>query len=86
VAIVEITLRDADRHFIEEAIKSGSYVTQSEVVASALDLLKTHEEWRRARRAAIKTEIAKGIDQLARGETAAFDTESFLAKLHALPR
>lgn len=78
---VPITLKDEDQRFIEEAIKSGSYVTKSEVVATALELLKTHEEIRKTRRAELKREIQKGIDQLERGETVEFDLHSFLAEM-----
>lgn len=80
---VAITLRDEDQRFIEEAVKSGAFITKSEVVASALELLKTREEIRKARRAELKKEIQKGIDQLERGETVEFNTKSFLAEMHA---
>ena len=86
MAIVEITLQDADKRFIEEAVKSGSYVTQSEVVASALDLLKTHEKLRQTRRAELKKEIAKGLEELQRGETASFETDAFLARMRGAAR
>jgi antitoxin ParD1/3/4 len=80
---VAITLRDADERFIEEAVKSGAYVTKSEVVAKALELLKAREEIRKARRAELKKEIQKGLDELDRGETVEFDLPSFLAAMHA---
>lgn len=80
---VAITLRDEDERFIEEAVKSGVYITKSEVVARALELLKNREEIRKAHRMELKKEIQKGIDQLERGETVEFDVETFLAGLHA---
>lgn len=80
---VAITLRDEDDRFIEEAVKSGSFLTKSEVVAIALDLLKTREEFRKARRAELKREIQKGIDEVSRGEVVDFDSKSFLAGMHA---
>ena len=69
---LSITLRDEDGHFIENAVQSGSYLTPSEVVATALELLKTHEELRQIRREHLKKEVLKGIDQLDRGETVEF--------------
>jgi antitoxin ParD1/3/4 len=69
---LSITLRDEDGSFIENAVQSGSYLTQSEVVATALELLKTHEELRVIRRAQLKKEVQKGIDELDRGETVEF--------------
>jgi antitoxin ParD1/3/4 len=72
---LSITLRDEDERFIQNAVQSGSYLTHSEVVAAALDLLKAREEFRRIRREQLKAEIRKGIDQLDRGETAEFTAE-----------
>jgi antitoxin ParD1/3/4 len=69
---LSITLRDEDGHFIENAVQSGSYLTQSEVVATALELLKTHEELRQVRREHLKKEVLKGIDELDKGETVEF--------------
>jgi len=69
---VAITLRDEDESFVQNAVKSGSYLTQSEVVATALELLRTREELRRIRREQLKKEIQIGIDQLDRGETVEF--------------
>src|ERR1700722_15634592 len=41
---VTITLRDEDQHFIENAMKSGRYVTESEAVADALSELRIRDE------------------------------------------
>jgi len=60
---LSITLRDEDGHFIENAVQSGSYLTPSEVVATALELLKTHEQLRQIRREHLKREVLKGIDE-----------------------
>jgi len=69
---LSITLRDEDGQFIQNAVQSGSYQTQSEVVATALELLKTHEELRRIRHEQLKREIQKGIDELDKGQTVEF--------------
>jgi Arc/MetJ-type ribon-helix-helix transcriptional regulator len=53
-------------------VQSGSYLTQSEVVATALNLLKTHEELRQIRREHLKKGVQKGFDELDRGETVEF--------------
>ncbi|MEO6848111.1 MAG: type II toxin-antitoxin system ParD family antitoxin [Chthoniobacterales bacterium] len=78
---VAITLKDEDERFIDEAVKSGSYVTKSEVVAMALDLLKMREEFRKARRTELKKQIQKGISELERDEVVEFETKSFLAEM-----
>jgi antitoxin ParD1/3/4 len=80
---VAITLKDEDERFIDEAVKSGSYLTKSEVVAIALELLKGKNEALTSHRAKLKIEIAKGLLQLERGETVDFNQQSFLAEVHA---
>ena len=72
---LSITLRDEDEHFIPTAVQSGSSRTQSEVVATALGMLETHEEPCRVRREQLKARIQLGIDQLDRGETVEFNAE-----------
>ena len=44
---VAIALKDEDRKFIEEVVKSGRYLSESEVVAEALSELKVREAIRR---------------------------------------
>jgi antitoxin ParD1/3/4 len=73
-----ITLRDEDETFIQKAVKSGSYLTQSEVIARALDLLRAREELRDIRREHLKKEIQKGIEQLDRGETVEFTAQDII--------
>lgn len=75
---VAITLRDEDESFIQNAVKSGSYLTQSEVVARALNLLRTHEELRILRREHLKREVLKGIEQLDKGDTVEFTAEDIM--------
>ena len=53
-------------------MQSGSYLTQGELVETALELLMTHEERRQIRRAFLKREVQKGIDGMDRGETVEF--------------
>ncbi|MBM3841169.1 MAG: type II toxin-antitoxin system ParD family antitoxin, partial [Verrucomicrobia bacterium] len=64
-----ITMKEEHQDFIVSAVSSGSYLTQSEVVAAALDLLKAREALRHNRRQELRKEIQNGIDQLERGET-----------------
>ena len=78
-----ITLRDEHENLIQEALKSGRYLSESEVVAEALSEFQVHEEIRRAKFAELKAKIQVGIDELDRGETVEFSLESFLAARHA---
>lgn len=75
---ITITLRDEDQSFIADAVKSGFYITKSEVVATALGLLKSREDLRQIRRAHLKREIQIGIDQLNRGEFAEFSATDIM--------
>jgi len=78
-----ITLRDEHEILIQQALKSGRFFSESEVVAAALSEFQVHEEIRRARFAELKAKIQLGIEQLDRGETAEFDLDEFLAARHA---
>jgi antitoxin ParD1/3/4 len=74
-----ITLRDEHEDLIQQALKSGRFLSESEVVAAALSEFEVHEEIRRVRFAELKEKIRVGIEQLDRGEKAEFDLEEFLA-------
>ena len=81
---VTITLRDEDQRFIESAMKSGRYVTESEAVADALAELRAREELREARMADFRAKVLVGIDELARGEGSEWNVEEVKAKGRAL--
>lgn len=81
---IAITLRDEDQSFIESAVKSGRYFTESEVVADALSSFKVQEEIRKQRLADLKAKIQVGIDELDRGESAEWNVEEIKAKGRAL--
>ena len=78
-----ITLRDEHENVIQEALKSGRFLSESDVVAEALSEFQVHEEIRRAKFAELKAKIQVGIDQLNRGETVELNLEDFLAARHA---
>jgi len=65
---VTITLKDEDQHFIESAMKTGRYVTESEAVADALSELRAREELHQFRFAELRAKVKVGLDQLDRGE------------------
>lgn len=78
---VAITLKDDHEQFIRDVVDAGSFTTKSEVVATALDILKSREESRRAKRAELKREIEKGIADFENGRTVSFRLDSFLAEM-----
>jgi putative addiction module CopG family antidote len=65
---VTIALKDEDQRFIETAMKSGRYVTESEAVADAISELRAREESHQSRFAELRAKIKIGIEQLDRGE------------------
>lgn len=79
-----ITLRDEDQHFIEEAMKTGRYVTESEAVSDAIAELRAREELHQARIADLRAKVLVGIEQLDRGEGAEWNVEDIKAKGQAL--
>ena len=81
---VTITLRDEDQRFIETAMKTGRYVTESEAVADAISELRAREELHQARLSELRAKIQVGLDQLDRGECAEWNVEEVKAEGRAL--
>src|SRR5205814_2029498 len=81
---VNITLRDEDRRFIEAAVKTGRYVTESEAVADAIAELRAREELRQARLGELRAKVMIGIEQLDRGEAGEWNAEEIKAEGRAL--
>jgi antitoxin ParD1/3/4 len=77
---VAISLKDEDRKFIEEVVKSGRYLSESEVVAEALTELKVREEVRAHKLAGLRAKVQIGIDQADRGEFVEFTAEDVKAE------
>ena len=81
---VTITLRDEDQRFIESAMKSGRYVTESEAVSDAIAELRAREELHKARFAELRAKVMVGIEELDRGEGAEWNIAEIKAKGRAL--
>ena len=74
-----ITLKDEHESFIQQALKSGRYLSESEVVADALSEFQVREEIRRARFAGLKAKIQEGVKQADRGEFVEFTADDVKA-------
>jgi putative addiction module CopG family antidote len=81
---VMITLKDEDQHFIETAMKTGRYVTESEAVADAISELRARTEQPQARLAELRAKIMIGIEELDRGDCAEWNVEEVKAEGRAL--
>ena len=84
MSTLTVTLRDEDQRFIESALKSGRYVSESEAVSDAIAELRNREEMRKARFADLRAKVMVGIDELDRGEGAEWNLEDIKAKGRAL--
>lgn len=80
MSTLTITLRDEDRRFIENTMKKGHYISESEVVADAIAELKAREQLQEVRRAELRTQISIGVDQLDRGEGMKWNSERIRTK------
>jgi len=65
---------------IQEKVSSGLYHSASEVVREALRLLHERDELRNSRLQELRKEIAVGIEQADRGETAPLDVDAIKAR------
>ena len=72
---VAISLKAEDRSFLEEAMKTGRFFSESEVVAEALAEFRVREAIRRAKLDDLRAKVQVGIEQADRGEFIAFTAE-----------
>lgn len=72
---VAISLKDEDQHFLEEVVKSGRYLSESEVVAEALSDFRVREAIRRAKLDELRAKVQIGIEQADRGDFVEFSAE-----------
>jgi Arc/MetJ-type ribon-helix-helix transcriptional regulator len=77
---LHLTLRDEDREFLERAMKSGRYATESEIVSDAIAELRTREELRESRLGEIRRQVMIGVEQLDAGEGAEWSLEEVKAR------
>lgn len=72
---VDISLNDEDRHFLEEAVKSGRFDSESEVIAEALSEFRIREAIRAEKIGELRAKVQVGIEQADRGEFVEFTAE-----------
>ncbi|MCL1468792.1 type II toxin-antitoxin system ParD family antitoxin [Argonema galeatum] len=65
---MNVSLTPELEKFVQEKVKSGRYLSASEVVREALRLLQEEDQIRQLRLEKLRKEIAMGIEQLDRGE------------------
>src|ERR1700678_2310593 len=77
---VRLTLRDEDRQFLDQALRSGCHSTESEVVSEAIAELRAREGLREARLGEIRAQVLVGLRQLDGGEGREWSLEAVEAK------
>ncbi len=68
-------------HLVSEKVKSGQYLSATEVVGEGLRLLAERDRLRQIKLEALRQEIAIGAEQIQRGEV--FDGDEVFAELEA---
>jgi antitoxin ParD1/3/4 len=78
---MNVSLTHELEKFVQQKVKSGRYLSASEVIRDALRLLEERDMQRQIRIEKLRQEISIGIEQSDRGET--FDGEEVVAELLA---
>ena len=76
---MDISLTPEIEQFIQDKVKSGRYLSASEVVREGLRLLSERESYYQKRLAELQKEIAIGVEQADRGEL--LDGEAVMQEL-----
>ena len=63
-----ITLRPEHEHLIAEAMRTGAYQTPDDVIARALEMLHSEDEWLLDQKGIIEAKIERAFGQFERGE------------------
>jgi Arc/MetJ-type ribon-helix-helix transcriptional regulator len=79
-----ITLRPEQEQLMMDLMRTGGYANPDEAIASALEMLRSENEWLLANREAVDAKIRQGIAELDRGEGIPDDElDAYLARLKA---
>jgi len=79
---MNVSLTPELEQYVHSKVKSGRYLSASEVVREALRLLEERDRLREVKLATLQKEIAIGIEQSERGEV--FDGEAVIQELLGL--
>lgn len=68
ISSMNVSLTPEHEKFIKDAVASGNYATQSEVVREGLRLLQQRQREDDEALAALKAQLQRGVEQAERGE------------------
>jgi antitoxin ParD1/3/4 len=77
---MNVSLTSELERFVQDKVRSGRYLSASEVVREALRLLDEQDRLRSLRLEELRREIAVGLGQAERGEVAPLDMEAIKKK------
>jgi antitoxin ParD1/3/4 len=77
---MNVSLTPELERLVNDKVATGLYTSASEVIREALRLLKERDEVRTVTLRELKRDLAAGLDQLDRGESAVLDIESIKAE------
>jgi len=78
---MKVSLNPELERFVEEKVRAGQYQSADEVVNSAVAMLRQQETLSAEDIAELRREIAIGLEQLDRGESAPWDAAALKDKL-----
>ena len=80
---IAINLPRELEEFVEEAVRSGQFGSEAEVVIGALASFKTKEEFRQFQLAKLREKLESGLRQINCGEVVEWDVEDFKLRARA---
>lgn len=81
---IALNLSPELQEFVEEALRSGRFVDESELLREALETLRTREEFRQFQVAKLKEKLRDGLVDCDSGRVAEWDGEEIKRKGRAL--
>lgn len=79
--MANVSLTPQLEQLLEDKVKSGMYASSSEVIREALRLLDERDHYRAQKLAALRREVAIGIEQADRGEVAPWDPDDLKRRI-----
>jgi putative addiction module CopG family antidote len=70
--------------FVEEAVRSGRFADEKDVICEALETLRTHEEFREFQLGKLKEKLQAGLEDIEAGHVAEWDGEEIKRRGRAI--
>ncbi len=80
---MNVSLTPELEKLVQEKVKSGRYLSASEVVREALRLLQEQDQLRELRLEELRKFVAVGVEQADRGELAPLNVDATLARVRS---